>query len=68
MHFSLKWGVDMSNYEAAELRVDSNDLLKPYRSILLDDWPEGESHYVWVAEADESELWIWAREIAENLD
>ena len=58
----------MSNYADAELRVDGSDLLKPYRSILLDDWPEGESHYVWVAEADESELWIWAREIAENLD
>jgi hypothetical protein len=35
----------MSNYAAAELRVDGSDLLKPYRSIFLDDWAEGESHY-----------------------
>ena len=61
-------GVDMSNYEAAKVRVDSNDLLKPYRSILLDDWPEGESHWLWVAEADESELWIWASDIASHID
>jgi hypothetical protein len=59
--------IDMS-YDAAKLRVDGNDLLKPYRSILLDDWPEGESHYLWVAEADESEIWIWARDIASHID
>jgi hypothetical protein len=56
------------SYDAAKLRVDGNDLLKPYRSILLDDWPEGESHYLWVAEADESEIWIWARDIASHID
>ena len=58
----------MSNYEAAELRVDGSDLLKPYRSNLLDDWPEGGSHYVWVAEADESDLLYWARDIADHVD
>jgi hypothetical protein len=58
----------MSNYAAAELRVDGNDLLRPYRSILLGDWPEGEAHYLWVVEADESELWIWARDIASHVD
>jgi hypothetical protein len=58
----------MSNYAAAELRVDGNDLLKPYRSILLGDWAEGESHYLWVAEADESDLLYWARNIAKHVD
>ena len=58
----------MSNYDAAELRVDGNDLLKPYRSNLLADSPVGEAHYLWVVDADESELWIWARDIASHIE
>jgi hypothetical protein len=58
----------MSNYDEAELRVDGSDALKPYRAFFLGDWAEGESHYAWVAEADESDLLYWARNIADHVD
>ena len=58
----------MSNYDEAELRVDGSDLLKPFRSIFLGDWAEGESHYEWVASADESDLLFWAKGIASHID
>lgn len=48
-------------YKAAESRVDGSEVLSGYRDILLGDWPEGESHYRWVANAEESELLSWSR-------
>lgn len=54
-------------YKDAESRVDGSELLSRYKKIFLDDWPEGEEHLKWVAEADESELLSWARCIARNL-
>jgi hypothetical protein len=58
----------MSNYAAAELRVDGSDALKPYRAFFLGDWAEGESHYAWVASAEESDLLFWANYLSSQVE
>lgn len=58
---------DTTMYAQARDRVDASDLLRPYRSIILDtNWSEPE-HWPWVVNADEAQILSWAKQIADNL-
>lgn len=52
------------NYQRAENRINETPALEPYREICLHDWPQGDEHYQWVAEAKVSEIIDWAETIA----
>lgn len=46
-------------FEKAEGRSDNNPTLRPFKSLLLYDWIEGEEHYRWVANASIEEISDW---------
>lgn len=47
----------------AEQRVDATPALARYRSVIWEDWSEGD-HAKWVATAPEAEIVSWARDTA----
>lgn len=61
-----EWQETHELYMKAEDRVDFSPTLKPYKEIILADWPEGDDHWRWVASADESEIENWASTIAKD--
>lgn len=55
-----------SRFDLAAIRVQNNEDLRPYASIFLADWTEGDEHFDWVLEAPVAELVDWAEEIDRN--
>ena len=49
----------------AHRRVRKSPRLRAHFDTIFYDWPEGEEHYRWVAEAPFAEIVDWAQGIAE---
>jgi len=56
----------MDHYEKARRRVRSSKKLAPFREFILDDWPEGDKHYAWVARASVREILDWVNQTGEH--
>jgi hypothetical protein len=55
-------------YFDAARRVENSPKLRPYKDIILGDWPEGDDHLRWVIEAKVSEIVAWAKQIREDSE
>jgi hypothetical protein len=50
--------------QAATVRVEGSQNLRPYRDLLLDcDRPGYEEHLAWVASASEADIIAWAEDL-----
>lgn len=55
---------ELTPRELAERRVNKSAQLQAHRDVILDyDWPEGDEHWRWVANASVRELLAWAKGI-----
>jgi hypothetical protein len=54
------------HYDVAMERFRAEPALAPYEDIIFNDWPEGDEHHQWVAEAPLAELLDWARTLAKD--
>ena len=52
-------------FEKAEERVNHIQQLYEYYDIILNDWPEGDEHWLWVIESPVADIVEWASEIAD---
>ncbi len=50
----------MNIFDKARERVENTPVLTAYRDTILYDWPEGNSHWAWVATAPVDEIVDWA--------
>ncbi len=57
---------DQPQYEKATKRIDDTPELEQYRDIILYDWPEGEEHWEWVAEAKLEKIVEWCESIRKD--
>lgn len=55
-----KGGRPIDWHARAERRVDQSDKLSPHKNFIMADWPEGDEHWKWVAEATVEEIVDWA--------
>ena len=46
-------------FEKAKERVVNSPSLEVFSDFILADWDEGDDHWQWVIEADESEIVDW---------
>ena len=46
-------------FEQARYRVQHTPELAPHEEFILADWPEGDEHWQWVAEARVEEIVSW---------
>jgi hypothetical protein len=53
-------------YDRASARVEIESELWPYKDTILADWPEGDEHWHWVAEASTNEILTWAEIVQEE--
>jgi hypothetical protein len=57
---------DQAQYEQAEKRINETPELEQYRDIILYDWPEGEQHWTWIAQAKIQEIVDWCESIRQD--
>lgn len=48
-------------YSRAALRTEFSPELSKYSEIIMQDFPEGQEHWQWVAQADIGEIVSWAK-------
>jgi hypothetical protein len=56
----MQLGAEDAAYDQAKRRVQDTPELAEHEAFILDDWPEGEDHWQWVATAPVAEIVDWA--------
>jgi hypothetical protein len=59
---------DMEPYNRALLRVNQTPALAEYRDTIMHDWPEGDEHWEWVANAPVLAIVSWAESIESDKE
>jgi len=55
----LRRGTMTTAFDTARERVRNTPKLAPHEEFILADWPEGDEHWQWVAEAPVEEIVSW---------